>query len=195
MVNQGDQHDHEGEHHIHNVNNEPFLESQSKAQVGVVVIGHPVQRVTNIFNRAPKFPVDGSQGKIAHFKTGLIMLKQRVRTTRDTTLQENRKFEELIRICDMSVSKLSSVEEHLKSLTRQWEEYNCEFQRSPLEEYIDKACSTTNPPLYIGEIMAELPKWIMLSVWLEQHEWGIEKHQHSRFVPCTIIHLSRGMNW
>lgn len=42
MVNQHAEHDHEGDHDKHNVQDEPFPESQSKAQVEVVVVGHLV---------------------------------------------------------------------------------------------------------------------------------------------------------
>lgn len=67
------------------------------------------------------------QGKVAHFKTYLMMLKQRIRTTQDTILQENKKIEELIGVCAESEVKLFSVDECTKSLTRQQEEYNSEF--------------------------------------------------------------------
>jgi len=121
-----------------------------------------------------------------------MLLKQRVWTVRDTALQENKKIEELIGVCAKSKTKLSSIEEQLKSLIRQQEEYDWEFQYNLLQEYIDKACNTNNPPLYIGKSRAEFSKYILLGNQVEQHESSIEQHQHSRF---AYIHPSTSMDW
>ena len=122
IVNQHDEYDHEEQHDKHNVQNEPFLESWSKAQAEVVVIGHPVQSNTETFSRALELPVKDFWERIMHFKTDLMLLKQRVSTVRDTVLQENIKIEEIIGKCANSSTKLFSVEERLKSLIRQQEE-------------------------------------------------------------------------
>jgi len=97
-----------------------------------MVIGHPVQRGTKTFSRALESRVEKFQGKITHFKTHIMMLKQGVWIARDTILHENIKNEDLTGVCAESKAKLSSVEECLKSLSRQQEEYSWEFQSSPL---------------------------------------------------------------
>ena len=80
IVNQHDEYDHEEQHDKHNVQNEPFLESWSKAQVEGVVVGNPVQSNIETFSRALELPVKDFQEMIMHFKTDLIMLKQRIGT-------------------------------------------------------------------------------------------------------------------
>ena len=75
---------------------------------------------------------------------------------------------------------------------RPHEEYNWEFHSSTLQEYIDKACNTNNPPLYIGKSRAEFSKYIMLGNQVEKHELSIEQHQHSRFAD---IHSFPSMDW
>lgn len=198
MVNRHDEHDHKRWHDKCSMHDNPFQESRSKVQVGAMIVKHPVQTNTEEFSRAPKLLVEDFLEKIMHFKTNLMMLKQRVWTIRNIVLQENRKIEELIGVCAESMTKLSSVEERLKSLTRQQEEYSWEFQNNPLQEYIDKACSTTNLPLYIGDNKVEFYKWIMLGDRVEQHELSIRQHQHGSLIPCVGIHAlypSHDMDW
>jgi hypothetical protein len=77
VVNRHDEHDHEGEHDRHSVQDEPFPESMLKAKVEVVIVRHLVQRRTKTFRRAPKLPIEDFQGNITHFKTDLMMLKER----------------------------------------------------------------------------------------------------------------------
>ena len=124
-----------------------FSESLSKAQVELVVVGHLVQTNTETFRRAPELPVEDFKEISMNFKTDLMILKHRIRTVRDTVLQENKKIEGLIGICVESMTKSSRIEKRLKFLTRQQEEYNWDFQSNPLQEYIDKAYHTTKSPL------------------------------------------------
>ena len=66
---------------------------------------------TETVSMALEFPVEDFRERIKHFKTDLMLLKQKVWTVRDIALQENRKIEELIGVCAESKAKLSSVEE------------------------------------------------------------------------------------
>ena len=83
-------------------------------------------------NMALEFPVEDFRERIKHFKTDFMLLKQKVWKVWDIALQENKKIKELIEVCAESKTKLASVEERLKSLIRQQEEYDWEFQSSPL---------------------------------------------------------------
>ena len=75
IVNQHDENDHEEKHDKHNVQNGPFLESWSKAQVEDVVIGHQVQTDTETVSTTLEFPVEDFRERINNFKTDLMLLK------------------------------------------------------------------------------------------------------------------------
>ena len=91
-MNQSDEYGHEEQHDKHNVQNGPFLESWSKAQVEDVVVGHRVQTNTKTVSTTLEFPVKDFQEQIVHFKIDLMLLKQKVWTVRDTSLYENIKL-------------------------------------------------------------------------------------------------------
>jgi len=90
---------------------ESFLEGQSKVQVEACGHGALVQANTETFNRAQELPIEDFQERIMHFKTNLMMLKQRVWIVQDIVLHENRKIEELIGVCAESMTQLSSVDQ------------------------------------------------------------------------------------
>ena len=90
---------------------ESFLKGQSKIQVEDVVVGHQVQTDTETVITELELPVEDFRERIKHFKTDLMLLKQKVWTVRDIALQENRKIEELIGVCAESKTKLSTIEE------------------------------------------------------------------------------------
>ena len=75
-----DLYDHEDQHDKHNVQNGPFLESWSKAEVEDVVVGRRVQTDTETVSTALEFPVEDFRERIKHFKTDLMLLKQKVWT-------------------------------------------------------------------------------------------------------------------
>ena len=77
IVNQHEEYDHKEQHGKHNVQNEPFLESWSKAQAKTVVVGHMVQSNVETFSRELELLVKYFQERIMHFKTDLMLLKQR----------------------------------------------------------------------------------------------------------------------
>lgn len=92
MVNRHDEHDHKRWHHKCGMHDNPFQESRSKVQVGAMIVEHPVQTNTEEFSRAPKLLVEDFLEKIMHFKTNLMMLKQRVWTVQTLSY---RKIEKL----------------------------------------------------------------------------------------------------
>lgn len=75
VLNRCDEHGHKGKHDRHSMQDEPFLESQSKAQVEVMIVKHLVQTDAETFNRALEFPRGDHREKIKNFKTDLMMLK------------------------------------------------------------------------------------------------------------------------
>jgi len=53
-VDQCDEHDHKGVHDRHSVQDEPFPKSESKDEVGAMIVGHSMPTNTKTFNMVPK---------------------------------------------------------------------------------------------------------------------------------------------
>ena len=78
VMNWYDEHDHAGQQDKDSMQDDSFLKGQSNIQVEAVVVGHPVQSDTETVSMALEFPEEDFQERIKHFKTDLMLLKQRV---------------------------------------------------------------------------------------------------------------------
>lgn len=58
----------------------------------------------------------------------------------------------------------------------------------PLQEYIDRACNTVWLLVPIIGREVGFSRWVWLSNQVEQHEFSMDQHQHSRLVPYIGVH-------
>ena len=77
-------------------------------------------------------------------------MKERTKILRDTILQRDVELTILQVACIESAFRISSIEEQLDSLMGQQKKHAIAFQSSPLQEYIDKACSSLSPHFHNG---------------------------------------------
>ena len=77
-------------------------------------------------------------------------MKERTKILQDTILHRDVELIVLQVVCIESAIRLSSIEEQLDSLTGQQKKHTIAFQSNPLQEYIDKACSSLSPHLHNG---------------------------------------------
>ena len=77
-------------------------------------------------------------------------MKERTKIVYDTIVQRDVELTVLRVVCTESAVRLSSIEEQLDSLMGQQKKHTIAFQRSPIQDYIDKACSSLSPHLHNG---------------------------------------------
>ena len=77
-------------------------------------------------------------------------MKERTKILRDTIVQRDVELTVLRVVCGKSAVRLSSIEEQLDSLMGQQKKHTIAFQSSPIQEYIDKSCSSLSPHLHNG---------------------------------------------
>ena len=75
-------------------------------------------------------------------------MKERTKILQDTILQRDVELTALPVVCTKSTVRFSSIEEQLDSLMGQQKKHTIAFQRSPLQEYIDKDYSSLSPHLH-----------------------------------------------
>ena len=75
-------------------------------------------------------------------------MKERTKILRDTIVQRDVELTILRVVCIESVVRISSIEEQLDYLMGKQKKHTIAFQSSPLQEYIDKACSSLSPHLH-----------------------------------------------
>lgn len=88
------------------------------------------------------------------FQVGLLALREKVTTIQEAILHQNEELEGMRLVFVKSSAKLTCVGEQLDSLMVPLE-FTLEHQSSPLQTYIDGACSVSSLPLHIGEKEAE----------------------------------------
>ena len=91
---------------------------------------------------------------------------------------------------------LSSIEEQLDSLMGQQKKHTIAFQTSPLQEYIDKACSSLSPHLHNGGWFFQVgqdreigQQYMSIPVEIRRAEC-----QLGRIIPCDGAY-GRGPFW
>ena len=110
---------------------------------------------------------DSRQKKIECLKEGLLAMKGRTKILKDAILQQDIELKILGDMGSKSTSKLSSLEEKLYSLMRQKKKHTLVFQSNPLQEYLDKACSTLSLNLHSREEVwykgegAKFSSWVL----------------------------------
>ena len=97
-----------------------------------------------------ELPDDSHLKKIERVKESILAMKERAKILRDTIVQRGVELTVFRVVCTESAVRLSSIEEQLDSLMGQQKKHTIAFQGSPLQEYIDKACSSLSPHLHNG---------------------------------------------
>ena len=95
-------------------------------------------------------PYDSHCKKTERVKERILAMKERTKILRDTILQRDVELIALRVVCTKLAVMLSSIEDKLDSLMWQQKKHTIAFQSSPLQEYIDKACSSLSPHLHNG---------------------------------------------
>ena len=97
-------------------------------------------------------------------------MKERTKILRDTILQRDVELTVLRVVCTESAVRLSSIEEQLDYAIGQQKKHTIAFQCSPLQEYINKVCSSLSPHLHNGEWFLQVARIEKLgsSIWAFQ---------------------------
>ena len=145
-------------------------------------------------------PLDDSyQKRIEGLKEALLAMKKKNKILQDTILQLKGELDDLGGMCAKSTANLFSIGEQLRSLTRQYKKDTSEFQTSPLQEYIDRACNKMGPfPQRAKEVWVEVEgaesSHLILQVGQNKATgWqymSMVQHRHGGVVPCldTFTH-------
>ena len=110
---------------------------------------------------------DSREKKIHYLKEGLQAMKERTKILRDTILQQDIVLKILGDMGVNSTTKLSCVKEKLDSLMRQHKKHTLVFQSSPLQEYLEKDCTTLSLNLHTREEVwykgegAKFSRWVL----------------------------------
>ena len=132
------------------------------------------------------FQNDSHRKKIERDKESILAMKGRTKILRDTIVQRDVELTVLPVVCTESMVKLSSIEKRLDYLMGKQKKHTIEFQSSPLQEYIDKACSSLSPHLHNGRWFLQVGQ----DQEIGQHYMSIpfeirrEKCQLGRIIPC-----------